>query len=181
MCLMVSWFQHFHCFSHVMFFIYVQLFIWRDLHALHMYFRIRGNPMQAALSNSLRFTPTLKTPTDEFPEWGASNFQCRDKWTGLKHSASDILTRKRQSRSCKDKSHLKPTYQLAQWEVRIEMCDFLPPVTFVCSTQTSNRGRRSPRRRRRRRRSTQIWKLLGSSLILIALRKASTTENMWFQ
>ena len=175
MCLMVSWFQHFHCFSHVMFFIYVQLFIWRDLHALHMYFRIRGNPMQAALSNSLRFTPTLKAP--HWPEWGASNFQCRDKWTGLKHSASDILTRKRQSRSCKDKSHLKPTYQLAQWEVRIEMCDFLPPVTFVCSTQTSNRGRRSPRRRRRR--STQIWILLGSSLILI--RKASTTENMWFQ
>ena len=63
-----SWFQHFHCFSHVMFqnlFIYVQLFIWRDLHALHMYFRIRGNPMQAALSNSLRFTPTLKPPTDQ--------------------------------------------------------------------------------------------------------------------
>ena len=46
-------------------FIYVQLFIWRDLHALHMYFRIRGNPMQAALSNSLRFTPTLKAPTDQ--------------------------------------------------------------------------------------------------------------------
>ena len=89
--------------------------------------------------------PPWKAPTDEFPEWGASNFQCRDKWTGLKHSASDILTRKRQSRSCKDKSHLKPTYQLAQWEVRIEMCDFLPPVTFVCSTQTSNRGRRSPK------------------------------------
>ena len=69
-----SWFQHFHCFSHVMFqnlFIYVQLFIWRDLHALHMYFRIRGNPMQAALSNSLRFTPTLKSH-----HWRVSRVRC---------------------------------------------------------------------------------------------------------
>ena len=99
--------------------------------------------------------PPWKAPTDEFPEWGASNFQCRDKWTGLKHSASDILTRKRQSRSCKDKSHLKPTYQLAQWEVRIEMCDFLPPVTFVCSTQTSNRG--VSQRRRVCKKLNKFW------------------------
>ena len=52
-------------------FIYVQLFIWRDMHALHMYFRIRGNPMQAALSNSLRFTPTLKSP-----HWRVSRVRC---------------------------------------------------------------------------------------------------------